>query len=366
MSPGTWRVLSVVGARPNFIKLAPVARAFAERAGVEHIIVHTGQHYDDEMSDVFFRHLDIPHPAVNLGVGGGSHAQQTAAIMLALEPRLKEFAPDVVLIYGDVNSTLAAALVASKLGIAIGHVEAGLRSRDMTMPEEVNRVVADRLSALLFAPSRDACENLAWEGAACAAVHFVGNVMIDALVAHLPAARAAGVPARFGVPAGGYVVATIHRPGNVDRPDTLREVCDGLARLARERPVLFPVHPRTREAFLTNGAAARLGGVTLLDPLSYLDMIGLVADSALVVTDSGGLQEETTFLGVPCLTLRPNTERPITVECGTSRLVASRADAIVAAAAAATRRAVTVPNRWDGKAAERIAGVLFDGASYTQ
>src|SRR6266446_429512 len=317
------RILSVVGARPNFMKLAPVDRELVKR-GVEHVIVHTGQHYDPGMSDAFFEQLWIPAPDHDLGVGSGSHAQQTAAVMQRLEPVIVELHPDLVLTYGDVNSTVAAALVAAKLQVRVGHVEAGLRSGDWTMPEEINRVVTDRLSD-------------------------------DA-------------PARFEVRGRPYVVVTLHRPANVDDPAVLRELLEALTRLADHVPVLFPVHPRTRARIedlrLRPPADRRL---RLLEPLAYLDMLSLVAKAGLVVTDSGGLQEETSFLGVPCLTVRPNTERPITCTHGTNRLVQAQRDAILAAAERGLARrspARPVIERWDGKAAERIARVVCDGERF--
>jgi UDP-N-acetylglucosamine 2-epimerase (non-hydrolysing) len=362
------------------MKLGPVARALARR-DVRHVVVHTGQHYDAEMSDSFFRDLALAPPDHNLGVGSASHAQQTALIMQRFEPVCLAERPDVVLVYGDVNSTLAAALVATKLGTRVAHVEAGLRSRDWTMPEEVNRVVTDRVADLLFAPSRDAVTNLQAEGIGVEGgegggrgerVHFVGNVMVDALMAALPAARALDAPTRHGVGGAGtpYTVVTLHRPANVDDPTTLRELLEALALLAEDGPVLFPVHPRTRARIRDlNGTRPPWTGeaVRLLEPLPYLEMLGLVAAAELVVTDSGGLQEETTFLGVPCVTVRPTTERPITCEAGTNRLVAPRREPIRAAARAG--RAYRLPQpprleRWDGKAGERIAAVLCDGARF--
>lgn len=361
------RILSVVGARPNFMKLAPVDRALAKR-GVEHVIVHTGQHYDPGMSDAFFEQLWIPSPDHDLGVGSGSHAQQTAAVMQRLEPIVVELRPDLVLVYGDVNSTLAAALVAAKLQVRVGHVEAGLRSGDWTMPEEINRVVADRLSDVLFLPSRDAAQNLATEGVPPERMHFVGNVMIDTLCWALPQARALGSPVRYDVADRPYAVVTLHRPSNVDDPAVLRELLDALNRLGARVAVLFPVHPRTRKRIHDlGGRPSSDRGARLLDPLGYLDMLGLVAGAALVVTDSGGLQEETSFLGVPCLTVRPNTERPITCTHGTNRLVLPQRDAIVAAAERALARrspARPVIERWDGQAAERIVRVVCDGEQF--
>jgi len=362
------RILSVVGARPNFMKLAPVDRALAARGGVEHEIVHTGQHYDPEMSVSFFEDLWLPAPDHHLGVGSGSHAAQTAAVLERLEPVLTASRPDMVLVYGDVNSTLAAALVAAKLGIRVGHVEAGLRSRDWTMPEEINRVVVDRLSTLLFVPSRDAIDNLRGEGVAEDRIHFVGNVMIDSLCWALGRARERDPVGRHGLGATPYVVATLHRPANVDDPGTLRELVETLACLSEVGPVLFPVHPRTRKHLRALGLGIeQYADLRLIEPLGYLEMLGLVAGAALVITDSGGLQEETTFLGVPCLTVRPNTERPVTCLHGTNQLVPPRREVILAAARRALERrtpARPVIERWDGRAAERIVEVVCEDATF--
>jgi UDP-N-acetylglucosamine 2-epimerase (non-hydrolysing) len=353
------RILSVVGARPNFMKLAPLAHELTRR-GTPHVIVHTGQHYDADMSESFLESLSIPKPDFNLAVGSASHAQQTAAVMQRFEPVLLETKPDIVLVYGDVNSTVAAALVAAKLGIRVGHVEAGLRSRDWTMPEEINRVVTDRLSDLLFTPSRDAWENLRAEGVPPERVHFVGNIMIDSLVALLPKARKQNGHAQEP-----YALVTLHRPANVDDPETLRGLLEALAELGRERKIVFPVHPRTRARMDDLGWRPANGGVQLLEPVPYEEMLSLVLGSDLVITDSGGLQEETSFLGVPCLTVRPNTERPITCIEGTNRLVAAERQALLTAAREmGQRRAPPTIERWDGFAARRIAAVLCDNARF--
>ena len=362
-------LLSVVGARPNFMKLAPLARAAARRPGVRHVIVHTGQHYDAGMSDTFFAELGIPSPDHNLEVGSGSHAAQTALIMQRFEPVCIAEAPGIVLVYGDVNSTVAAALVAAKLGFKVAHVEAGLRSRDWTMPEEINRVVTDRLADLLFAPSRDGIENLRAEGVPAERIHLVGNIMVDTLVASLPRAREANAAAKFGVGDRPFVFVTLHRPNNVDAPATLREVLGTLAELATKLPVLFPVHPRTRARIADLGwTTPATGGLRLLDPLPYIETLSLVERASLVITDSGGLQEETSYLGVPCLTVRPSTERPVTCTQGTNRLVKAEREVILAAAREALGKARENPpiiERWDGKTAERILEVLLGEASYS-
>jgi UDP-N-acetylglucosamine 2-epimerase (non-hydrolysing) len=335
---------------------------------VEHVVVHTGQHYDSDMSDAFFQDLWIPRPQHNLGVGSGSHAQQTATIMLRIEPILQLARPDMMVLYGDVNSTVAAALVAAKLGIRVAHVEAGLRSRDWSMPEEINRVVTDRLSDVLFAPSPDAVENLVAEGTPRERIHFVGNVMIDSLCWALPQARSLDTVARHGLDGTSFVVVTLHRPATVDDPGALREMLDTLVTLGEQQPVLFPVHPRTRGRIRDMGFPAEgRGGLRLLDPMGYVEMLGLVSSARLVITDSGGLQEETSYLGVPCLTVRQNTERPITCLRGTNRLVAPKREAVLNAARRALEQPVGSPpviERWDGKAAQRIVATLCDGARF--
>jgi UDP-N-acetylglucosamine 2-epimerase (non-hydrolysing) len=360
------KILHVVGARPNFMKVAPILAQLRKAPGVEQVLVHTGQHYDAKMSDVFFQDLGMPAPDVHLGVGSGSHAQQTAKVMVEIEPVLVRHRPDVVVVAGDVNSTLAVALVASKLGIRIAHVEAGLRSRDWSMPEEVNRILTDRLSDLLFTPSPDGDENLAREGIDPSRVHLVGNVMIDSLRAALPRSRESRIHARLGLAKGGYALATLHRPSNVDEPDALAKVLGALAEVAGRLPVVFPIHPRTRarlagDSRLSERAEGR-SGLQLVDPLGYLDFLALIADARLVLTDSGGIQEETTALGVPCLTLRENTERPVTVEVGTNTLVGTDPAQIVPQAIAVLEgrgKTGRVPDLWDGRAAERIARILM-------
>jgi UDP-N-acetylglucosamine 2-epimerase (non-hydrolysing) len=349
------KLLHVVGARPNFPKLAPVYRA-ARAAGLEQVVVHTGQHYDDAMSASFFRELEIPAPDVNLEVGSASHAAQTARVMEAIEPVLLEQRPAWVLVYGDVNSTMAAALVAVKLGIRVAHVEAGLRSYDRAMPEEINRVVTDRVVDLLLTPSRDADVTLRAEGEPESEIAFVGNVMVDTLFNSLEPARATGAAARLGA-SGAHVVVTLHRPSNVDEPTRLQAIADALREVAEERPVLFPAHPRTQQRIAAAGLD--FGRVRVLDPLPYFEMLDLVRDAHAVVTDSGGLQEETTALGVPCFTVRDNTERPITVTEGTNTLVRDPKEVATLVRAAQRPAQAHRPEGWDGHAGERVAAALL-------
>lgn len=357
-------LLHVVGARPNFMKAAPVIRA-ARAHRVDQLLVHTGQHYDHAMSAAFFAELELPLPDENLGVGSGSHAEQTAKIMLGFEPVLDRRRPDWVVVYGDVNSTLACALVATKKGIRIAHVEAGLRSGDWSMPEEVNRVVTDRLADLLLTPSRDADLNLAREGLDPTRIRFVGNVMVDTLLFLRDRARALEMPRRLGLEEGRYVFVTLHRPTNVDNARTLTELMGALDDIGRQMPVCFAIHPRTRQRIREFGLERGNGRVRLLEPLGYLETIGLVERAALVLTDSGGLQEETTVLGVPCLTARATTERPITVTEGTNRLVTSTRSAIgtaIAGILADRERGSFRPRRpegWDGHAGERAVEAVI-------
>ncbi|HEY0971426.1 MAG TPA: UDP-N-acetylglucosamine 2-epimerase (non-hydrolyzing) [Gemmatimonadales bacterium] len=347
-------LLHVVGARPNFPKLAPVHRA-ARRAGLTQTVVHTGQHYDEAMSASFFRELEIPEPDVNLEVGSASHAVQTARIMERIEPVLLERRPDWVLVYGDVNSTAAAALVAVKLGIRAAHVEAGLRSYDRAMPEEINRVVTDRIVDLLLTPSRDADVTLEREGVPAERIAFVGNVMIDSLFHALRQIRLDEPGGDPGVE-DGAVVVTLHRPSNVDDPARLAQIAAALREIATERSVVFPVHPRTRQRLEAQGLD--LGAVRLLDPIPYREMLAWVARSHAVVTDSGGLQEETTALGVPCFTVRENTERPITIVEGTNQLVRDLS-ALPRLVRDATRPAEPRrPEGWDGNAGDRVVEAL--------
>lgn len=360
------KLLHVVGARPNFVKIAPIYREIASRPDLEQVLVHTGQHYDKEMSGVFFEEFGLPEPDINLEVGSGSHAVQTAEVMLRLEPVLDDVAPDWLIVVGDVNSTLAATLVAVKKGIRVAHVEAGLRSLDRTMPEEINRILTDSIADLLLTPSRDGDENLLREGVDPARIRFVGNVMIDTLARLLPRARERwpDLKRRLDAP-DRFALVTLHRPGNVDDPDVLAEIIAGLTEVSEDLPVLFPVHPRTRSRLKEFGIDPDDGGdIRLLDPLGYVDFLSLTVNTALVITDSGGIQEETTFLGTPCLTVRPNTERPVTVTQGTNQLVESRRDAIIAAAGKALDMAHpdAAPGRpelWDGRTAPRIIDAVL-------
>jgi UDP-N-acetylglucosamine 2-epimerase (non-hydrolysing) len=358
----------VAGARPNFMKVAPVLSALTAD-GHTGVLVHTGQHYDEQMSGAFFRDLGLPDPHHYLEVGSGTHAAQTARVMLAFEPVLRRERPDWVVVVGDVNSTLACALVAVKLreelGCRIAHVEAGLRSHDWRMPEEANRVLTDRVSDLLFTPSRDALPNLVAEGIPAERVVFAGNVMIDTLLQHLPVARALDLPARSGLRRGEYVVSTLHRPSNVDELKPLAVLVEALARVAEELPVVLPLHPRTRQKLERFGLAEQAKALRLLEPLGYTEMISLTDGAAVVLTDSGGLQEETTALGVPCVTLREQTERPVTITEGTNRMAPwpLTVNGVVGAFREAVARGRAAPGQhcpegWDGEAGRRIAAAL--------
>jgi UDP-N-acetylglucosamine 2-epimerase (non-hydrolysing) len=353
------RIIYVVGTRPNFIKTAPVVAALRDRLpDGRHVIVHTGQHYDRAMSQVFFEELGVPAPDHMLEVGSGTHAQQTARTMERLEPVLEEQAADLVIVPGDVNSTLAAALTAVKMGIPIAHIESGLRSFDRTMPEEINRIVADEFSEYLFLHCEEAVENLRAEGIPSERMHFVGNTMIDTLLALEGRFRAAGAAARHGVEPGSFLLVTLHRPALVDGellPETVRR----LAAIAREMPVVFPVHPRTRKAM--EAVESEHPGLRLCEPLGYVDFLSLLADAGAVLTDSGGIQEETTYLGIPCFTLRDNTERPVTIRAGTNTLLGLDPAAIATIPAALSKRPSERPEPpplWDGHAAERVAETI--------
>ena len=354
------RVVIIVGARPNFMKAGPVCREFEAR-GMKEVpyLIHTGQHYDENMSKCFFEDLGLPQPDVYLGIGSGSHAEQTAKVMMALEPVLQDAAPDAVMVVGDVNSTMAGAITAAKLRIPVVHLEAGLRSFDRSMPEEINRMVTDAIADLLLTSCRDGDENLLREGVPREKIRFVGNVMVDSLVQHLAKSRDSGILDALGVGPRGYVAVTLHRPSNVDNPETLALVLAGLERIGSTMPVIFPVHPRTRA--MIAGSGHESGTLRLLGPLGYLDFLHLMSNAAVVVTDSGGVQEETTYLGIPCLTVRPNTERPVTVTEGTNRLISGDTASLLEAfedARARVGQPAPAIDGWDGHAAGRVVDAL--------
>ena len=365
------KIISIVGARPNFMKIAPIADAIREHNArstkkIEHFIIHTGQHYDEKMSDLFFSELGIPKPDINLGVGSGSHAMQTAEIMKKFEPVLIEHRPDFLLVVGDVNSTIACALVGAKLGVKIVHVEAGLRSFDRSMPEEINRVLTDAISDVLFTTEPSAEKNLLKEGVSGDKIHFVGNVMIDTLLKHLPKAQEKShILDKFGLMNGdgsvrSYGVVTLHRPSNVDNLEVLKSIAAALNTISERLKLVFPVHPRAKMN-MDNMGVSFASTVRLTDPLGYLDFLKLLANSRLVLTDSGGIQEETTILGVPCLTMRENTERPVTVEQGTNRLVGNDPEIILREAFQVLNRKMPEkkqPDLWDGLAGSRIVKTL--------
>jgi UDP-N-acetylglucosamine 2-epimerase (non-hydrolysing) len=364
----TMKILNVVGARPNLIKIAPLIEEMQRCPGIEQTLLHTGQHYDERMSQVFFDELDIPQPDIYLGVGSGSHAQQTAGVMVAFEKVLLECKPDVVVVVGDVNSTLACAVTAAKLWVPVAHVEAGLRSFDRRMPEEINRVVTDAVSDFLFTTSRDADENLRREGVSLDKMFFVGNVMIDTLNKHRACAEQLGTPTRLGLEPGRYALLTLHRASNVDVPQVLSRIIDALITIQGNIPILFPAHPRTVKRIAEFGFTGRLAAARhlhIVEPLGYLEFLDLMIHAHFVLTDSGGIQEETTILSVPCLTLRENTERPVTTTEGTNVLVGTDPTRIVSE----TRRILAgeskeggVPELWDGQAAARIVAVLRERA----
>jgi UDP-N-acetylglucosamine 2-epimerase (non-hydrolysing) len=363
------KIINVAGARPNFMKIAPLMEAFHACPDIDPLLVHTGQHYDERMSDLFFRQLGIPEPDVNLGVGSASHAVQTAEIMKAFEPVVLEHKPDVVLVVGDVNSTIACGLVAVKLGVKLVHVEAGLRSGDRAMPEEINRLLTDAISDLLFCTEKSGVENLRREGVGEEKIHLVGNVMIDTLLKNREKSDASTILDDLGLAAGGYAALTLHRPSNVDDPVVLGRLLDALEVVGRDLPIVFPIHPRTRKNLPALGLQGRVddmaetGALKLLDPVGYLDFLKLTSSARIVLTDSGGIQEETTILKIPCLTLRENTERPITAEIGSNQVVGADPEKILAAYRSVMTekfRESRIPEKWDGKAAGRIAKILVD------
>lgn len=355
-------IVHVVGARPNFMKVAPVFQALAHYPAGQQQIVHTGQHYDANMSDIFFQQLGLPRPDINLGIGSGSHAVQTAQVMIKFEEVVMAYRPDMVLVYGDVNSTVAAALVCAKLDIPVGHVEAGLRSFDRTMPEEINRLLTDQIADLLFTPSTDGDENLKREGIDPAKIHFVGNVMIDTLIRLLPQAQTLWPALQQRWSLGKFGLVTLHRPSNVDAPAMLAKILAALNELGQQLPLLFPIHPRTRQRIVAHQLQALTEHLLLTEPIGYLEFLALQSQAALVITDSGGIQEETTFLGVPCLTVRENTERPVTINLGTNKLVGQDMGRLLAEANQLVSGQIKIsspPPLWDGKAGERIAKIVI-------
>ncbi|MBI1178558.1 UDP-N-acetylglucosamine 2-epimerase (non-hydrolyzing) [bacterium] len=368
------KLLLVAGARPNFMKIAPLIKAIDRHneapaagtsdsrhpASISYSLVHTGQHYDEKMSDVFFRELRIPAPHHNLAVGSGSHAEQTARIMLAFEPVLLSERPDWVVVVGDVNSTAACALVAAKLGIRVAHVEAGLRSFDRSMPEEINRLVTDSIADLLLTPSADADDNLRREGVPESRIRLVGNIMIDSLVENLPRARQSGILRRLGLAAGAYAFVTIHRPANVDQRPVLAAIMQAIETAARAVPVVFALHPRTRKMLATHDLALPTSDrFKIIDPVGYHDSLCLIENARFILTDSGGLQEESTYFRTPCLTLRPNTERPVTISLGSNRLTSHlNLASDIESTLTGNARLGSLPPFWDGKSAERIVAAL--------
>ena len=358
------KIVNIVGARPNFMKMAPVHKRMLASSEFEPTLIHTGQHYDEAMSKTFFIDLGMPEPDIYLGVGSGSHAEQTGAILIKIEKVMMDLHPDLVIVVGDVNSTIAASLVAAKAGIPVAHIESGLRSFDRSMPEEINRICTDAIAEMLFVTEPSGRDNLLREGKNDQQIHFVGNVMIDSLVDHLEKSNSSTVLKDFSLEPQGYSLLTLHRPSNVDDPATLSRILDAIEIIQRELPLIFPIHPRTRKMIDSFGFSEKvndMSGLVFSEPLRYLDFLHLMANARLVLTDSGGIQEETTYLGIPCLTLRENTERPITTEIGTNKLVGMDTRKIVIEAFLALngkQAQGSIPSLWDGKASERIVQIL--------
>lgn len=360
------KILNIVGARPNFMKIAPIQRAMGKFSQLQPVLVHTGQHYDEKMSKLFFEDLELPQPDVYLGVGSGTHAQQTARIMLEFEKVVEEQKPDLVLVVGDVNSTMACSLVATKMGIKIGHVEAGLRSFDRTMPEEINRLVTDTLADYLFVTEKSGLENLKREGIADNKVFFTGNVMIDSLVYFMKKAERSDILTRMNLDSDAYALITLHRPSNVDVKENFEKLLDAFAVIEKELKIVFPIHPRSLKMLHSFGLDKRIGsmkGFILCDPIGYLDFMKLMRNARLLLTDSGGIQEETTYLGIPCLTMRENTERPVTIEVGTNILVGSDTKRIINESLKIIQnkpKSGRIPELWDGHAAQRIVKIIVE------
>lgn len=360
----TKKIVLVVGARPNFMKSAPLMRALGKYSDkFETVLIHTGQHYDHKLSQLFFDELKMPKPDIYLGVGSASHAEQTARIMTGLENELIELKPDLVIVFGDVNSTLATSVVTSKLWIKLGHVEAGLRSFDHTMPEEINRIVTDRLSDYLFVSEQSGLTNLKAEGVPDGKVFFTGNIMIDSLVSNLEVANKSDILSRLGLQPKEYIAMTMHRPANVDSPDILKSIIEGIKKISQRIPVVFPCHPRTKNRIQEFGLveSSESGNLKIIEPMGYLDFLKLQAESRLVLTDSGGIQEETTYLQIPCITMRENTERPATVDVGTNIIVGTdpvRITESVMAALDGKGKKGAIPELWDGQTAGRIVDIL--------
>jgi len=356
------KIISVVGARPNFMKVAPIHKAFLKYdSQVKHLICHTGQHYDEKMSKIFFEDLEMPHPDFYLGVGSGSHAEQTAKVMIEFEKVLLSEKPNMIIVVGDVNSTIACSLVASKLNIKTVHVEAGLRSFDRTMPEEINRILTDCISDYLFVTERSGLENLKKEGVSEKKIYFVGNVMIDSLLYYLPKTGSSKVMEEFGLSPSEFILVTLHRPSNVDSEGFNRDLFKLFASLSKKRKIIFPVHPRTRKNFINFGFQTEDKNIILTDPIGYIDFLSLTKNAELIITDSGGIQEESTYLGVQCITVRNNTERPVTAELGTNHLVGTDLKQVEKVALDILNGNIKkgkIPELWDGKAAERIAQIL--------
>lgn len=359
------KIISVVGARPNFMKVAPVSRAFNKfSTEIQHLICHTGQHFDSKMSDIFFEELHMPAPTFNLGIGGGSHAEQTSRIIIEIEKILVKESPDLLLVYGDVNSTMASSLVASKLKIPIAHVESGLRSFDRSMPEEINRIITDSISDYLFVTEDTALVNLKNEGIPENKISFIGNVMIDTLVNSLPRIEKSLILPQFDLEKGNYILATFHRPSNVDEENSLIKLVDFLNAMAKKKKVVFPIHPRTKANLDKFGLITKLNNdILLIDPLGYIDFLSLIKNAILIITDSGGIQEESTYLGVQCITVRTNTERPVTVTLGTNQLLGVNLDYVQEKAIEVLdgkTKLGKIPPMWDGKAAERLVQIIYN------